>query len=620
MHVAGPQAEDNGKESGIESESDSGNETISCENVDASSAGYQDFLTKVPSDALGQMSSSRKLPVDLDTLDIDAFIASVTVPPPPKDDPVEPHCGSQVVGISKSVVEATHNATVSGGRLAHVDVEPSMLCGTSVGTSEEPLWKQLLVMTPMSQDLEEEFAKLVTPPPPSSTETELRDIPIVPPVDAKTPSPVLCQRMFTVAEFNNETLGHTAIPTAAIPQLDLSDSCMLNNVKTLPSPATNKTKSAAKLSSPGVVEYKRSVSTSDVERLGSRPKSKPPVPPKRFSSLDANSTSSSSTPASSPRGSVHSVDSASGSTAPQSNEGNIENLQQRLRFWRPTEVAKPCCSPTLPNGLHPTLAQNGASLNSLSQGQSGGGGTLTRPKKKPPPPPPRRSSMLGKLDENVDSAAAVTNANGSGNLSLMSRNVPMSPVDSCSSPIYSNTTCSSPGLSASPNMNGNVSLVSDNSPSRDRLKPQISASIQERQKAIQSCFHPDVEYVAIKTNIPKSPTIARSHTFTQPNNGSKLQPHSGSTSSSSLQKHSSFSHMTGEGQRRFQTFFADDTGTTSGSQPSLETTTTPLTQTTMSTNSVVTSPVLSASYQQVSIGIRFRLENHHFDHHCWIKN
>jgi hypothetical protein len=83
-----PLSEDNGKESGIESESDSGNETISCENVDASTASYQEFLANAPSDAFGQRCSSKKLPVDLDALDIDAFIASVTVPPPPKDDVV----------------------------------------------------------------------------------------------------------------------------------------------------------------------------------------------------------------------------------------------------------------------------------------------------------------------------------------------------------------------------------------------------------------------------------------------------------------------------------------------------------------------------------------------------
>ena len=584
MLVTGPQPEDNGKESGIESESDSGNETISCETVDTSSAGYREFLANAPSDAFGQRCSSRKLPVDLDTLDIDAFIASVTVPPPPKDDPVEPQIAHNAVGPS-------------------VEAEPLVLHRMSAGAVEEPLWRQLLVTAPMSpvmsmsQDLEEEFAKLVTPPPPSSTVAELRDIAIVPPVDVKTPSPVLGESSFTAVEFRNGSPGGVADVTANVPPLDLSD--MSSNVKTLSSPATNDTNSAAKLSSIGTGEYKRSVSASDVERLGSRPRSKPPVPPKRFSSLDANSTSSSSTPASSPRGSVHSVDSASGSTAPQTNDSNIENLQQRLRFWRPTDVAKPCCNPALPNGLQATLAQNGAALNSSSQGL----GSLTRPKKKPPPPPPRRSSMLGKLDETADNAAAaVSNANGGGDFTVTNKNVAMSPVASCSSPIYSNTTGASPtsAQSMSPKMNGHISGVNDNGTSRSRLKPQISASIQERQEAIQSCFRPDIEYVAIKTNVPKSPTVTRSHTFTQSNNCSKLQPLGGSTGASTLQKHSSFSHTSGDGQRRFQTFFADDSVPTSGgSQLSLDTKTSPLKQTTGSMSPVVTSPALTTGYQQV---------------------
>ena len=583
MLVTGPQPEDNGKESGIESESDSGNETISCETVDTSSAGYKEFLANAPSDAFGQRCSSRKLPVDLDTLDIDAFIASVTVPPPPKDDSVEP--------------QITHNAV---GR--SVEAEPLVLHRMSAGMVEEPLWKQLLVtaapMSPvmsMSQDLEEEFAKLVTPPPPSSTVTELRDIAIVPPVDVKTPSPVLGESSLMAVEFRNGSQRDETDVTANVPPLDLSDTS--NNVK-LSSPATNDTNTAAKLSSVGTGEYKRSVSANDVERLGSRPRSKPPVPPKRFSSLDANSTSSSSTPASSPRGSVHSVDSASGSTAPQSNDSNIENLQQRLRFWRPTDVTKPCCNPALPNGLQATLAQNGAALNSSSQGL----GSLTRPKKKPPPPPPRRSSMLGKLDENADNAMSVSNANGGGDFTVTNKHVAISPVASCSSPIYSNTTGASSisVQSMTQKMNGHISGVNDNGTSRSRLKPQISASIQERQEAIQSCFRPDVEYVAIKTNVPKSPTVTRSHTFTQSNNGSKLQPHGGSTGASTLQKHSSFSHTSGDGQRRFQTFFADDSVTKSGgSQLSLDTKTSPLKQTTVSTSPVVTSPALTTGYQQV---------------------
>ena len=112
MLVTGPQPEDNGKESGIESESDSGNETISCETVDTSSAGYKEFLANAPSDAFGQRCSSRKLPVDLDTLDIDAFIASVTVPPPPKDDSSRatnyPQCSGSIgrgrtVGVAQNV-------------------------------------------------------------------------------------------------------------------------------------------------------------------------------------------------------------------------------------------------------------------------------------------------------------------------------------------------------------------------------------------------------------------------------------------------------------------------------------------------------------------------------------
>ena len=486
--------------------------------------------------------------MDLNSLDIDSFIASVAVPPPPKDD-----------SVGDSQAACSSNGAVCGAAVIdRVEASPSVLCAV---IDEQPLWRQLLDTMPMSHDLEEEFAKLVTPPPPSST--KLCDIPIVPPVGAKTPSPVLGESSILAL--------HNGTPEHVVPPLDLSDS----DVR-LSSPAANKTNSEVILSSTATAEYKRSVSASDVERVGSRPRTKPPIPPKRFSSLDANSTSSSSTPASSPRGSIHSVEASPGAVS-QNDVGNIENLQQRLRFWRPTEVSKPCCSPTLPNGIHPNLAQNGDSL---------GQGSLTRPKKKPPPPPPRRSSMLGKVEENVDGASVVIAANGCSKPTNGS--IATSPVNCYSPPIYSNTMCTSPGLIKSPNSNGDGSPLSDN-----QLKPQISASILERQQAIQSCFRPDVEYVAIKTNLPKSPTVARSNTFTQPNSDSKLQPYGGgATSTSSLQKHSSFSHMSGEGQRRFQTFFSDDATTTSGSS---------LTQTMTSVKSGVTSPISNVNKQQVKI-------------------
>ena len=483
--------------------------------------------------------------MDLNSLDIDSFIASVAVPPPPKDD-----------SVGDSQAACSSNGAVCGTAVIdRVEASPSVLCDV---LDEQPLWRQLLDTMPMSHDLEEEFAKLVTPPPPSST--KLCDIPIVPPVGAKTPSPVLGESSILAL--------HNGTPEHVVPVLDLTDS----DVR-LSSPAVNKTNSEVILSSTATAEYKRSVSASDVERVGSRPRSKPPIPPKRFSSLDANSTSSSSTPASSPRGSIHSVEASPGAVS-QNDIGNIENLQQRLRFWRPTEVSKPCCSPTLPNGIHPNLAQNGDSL---------GQGSLTRPKKKPPPPPPRRSSMLGKVEENVDGATVVIAANGCSKPTNGS--IATSPVNCYSPPIYSNTMCTSPGQIKSPNSNGDSSPLTDN-----QLKPQISASILERQQAIQSCFRPDVEYVAIKTNLPKSPTVARSNTFTQPNSDSKLQPYCGATSTSSLQKHSSFSHTAGDGQRRFQTFFSDDATTTSGSS---------LGQTTTSVKSGVTSHISNVNKQQV---------------------
>ena len=473
------------------------------------------------------------------------------MPPPPKDN----SDGDCQAACSSS------NGAVCGAAVPvdRVEASPSVLCGV---IDEQPLWRQLLETMPMSHDLEEEFAKLVTPPPPSST--KLGDIPIVPPVGVKTPSPVLGES--SMLELHNGTPEHV------VPALDLSDS----DIQTLPSPAVNNTNSAVILTSTATAEYRRSVSSSDVERVGSRPRSKPPIPPKRFSSLDANSTSSNSTPASSPRGSVHSIEASPGGVGSQNDVSNIENLQQRLRFWRPTEVSKPCCSPTLQNGLHPNLAQNGDSL---------GQGSLTRPKKKPPPPPPRRSSMLGKVEENVDGAPVVIAANGCSLPGAANGCIASSPVNCYSPPIYSNTMCTSPGQIKSPNSNGDDSALSDN-----QLKPQISASILERQQAIQSCFRPDVEFVAIKTNLTKSPTVARSNTFTQPNSDSKLQPYGGAASTSSLQKHSSFSHTSGDGQRRFQTFFSDDATSSSG----------PLsTQTTAPVKSGVISPVSNANNPQV---------------------
>ncbi len=172
-------------ESGIESETDSGNETISSENVDMSGGWPEtqlDFALPKVAEEIPGISSKEG---DMD--DIDAFIASVTVPPPPKDSPEDlppppVHTGRQ-------------NSTKRSVSTGSDDVFPPPpdsddICETvEIPDPEGEPWEHLVaVAPPLDGALEEEYAKYVIPPPPSCEETALLgDIVIVPPVSIKTP-------------------------------------------------------------------------------------------------------------------------------------------------------------------------------------------------------------------------------------------------------------------------------------------------------------------------------------------------------------------------------------------------------------------------------------------------
>ena len=230
------------RESGMEDEGDSGNETISSEMAEYQTNGMHDYLASnaeclYPAQFLYQKPESssntadhidgkaglvtglatrgQHQPVGAEEEDIEALIARLTVPPPPKDSPESVHhvssdndqVDSEIMSDIQSVpFESLEVAPKKDG----VDVnttESSLDDGESMVTSEEDVLQippPPHVPTPdespaateqLDEDLkielqtqiDEELQALIVPPPPLSESTELIDIPVVPPVNIITP-------------------------------------------------------------------------------------------------------------------------------------------------------------------------------------------------------------------------------------------------------------------------------------------------------------------------------------------------------------------------------------------------------------------------------------------------
>ena len=212
--------DENEKESGIDSESDSGNDDSAGggRSSSATAGGPDDVILRrkkkasagggaSPHDIVTQLARRQSFQhVDFMADDIDAFIASVTVPPPPKDDfaqfqilPDMPKIltatkpSSPAVAAKPSRPGVVPNRGVSGGNENVTVVDPS---GAALGG--ESSWRELLgsAAAPLPPSLDDDdFAKYVIPPPDSeSNELDLAAIPIVlpptlSPADTPTDTP-----------------------------------------------------------------------------------------------------------------------------------------------------------------------------------------------------------------------------------------------------------------------------------------------------------------------------------------------------------------------------------------------------------------------------------------------
>ena len=352
------------RESGIESETDSGNETISSENVDFHGCGLTESLasqTEFP--GLTCVTERTMIPSFPETTtpsthiqDIDAFIASVTVPPPPKDSPEEFELPPPPAPEAEDKGDKT---PVAGLHDDHVFFPPPPEMAGSSPMPRTPSWQKLISMqgTSINQSLEEEFAKLVIPPPPNGKATELiGDIWIVPPVDLKTPSPLS----------ENGSPPNITDEKARNQKSDLFSSLPESLIRTMTVRAEiEKERKAADLTDPALAFEKLSIKEriANLESPKLQRASKPPRPPQRCSSEN--------TPT---------------SDGPSEPHTQIEVNPRRPFLWRPNEVRSADSSPVHRGKDFPPSP---SPLSSRTEST----GTLNRNKKVPPPPPPRRSSM-----------------------------------------------------------------------------------------------------------------------------------------------------------------------------------------------------------------------------------
>ena len=433
------------KESGIESESDSGNETISSENVDFSSSGFHELLGSSAMD-FSRINEEQSAAIASDmNADIEAFIARVAVPPPPRDSPEPPmEEGNRViVGDDRGIVgdnrgnadqkivqgEMSSEGSISGDLSANPQKHsPKQEDGAVAAKSETPF---MINSPPLSlnrdvkdswqscQLLDEEIARLVIPPPPVSDSPTLEDIPIVPPVDVKSPSPISESSSPSHSESSPLSIKRSPpnfqkSPTHSERSPSLSDDSPpnRNGVKLTrshqlydiahvdrspPSGAGNTMQNVSMAGPPQRPCIPPPIPPIEHQRSNSVPcdmtvtKPKPPVPPKRLSSLE------------SPSG-VRLGSSAPASPTTQSLDGGIGNQESRsmetsphkMPLWRPTAVSQSTRTvddiAMNTNGVMKSVSELYANklVNTM--------GTLPRQKgaqkTPPPPPPPRRSSMV----------------------------------------------------------------------------------------------------------------------------------------------------------------------------------------------------------------------------------
>ena len=195
--------EESEKEGGkFENESDSGNETIASDNIELGHSSVSDVIDL----SSLAVTEGQSLPLDLDKLDIDAFIASMTVPPPPKNDSIEDTADVLCTSSRKSAcVESTLLKTSDSTSDVDKGTEASSSSPCPLPPcSESDLTKSLSTSTTSSDaltrnapallselfngrdysvlELDDEIAKLVIPPPPDTSNAVLTEIPVVPPV------------------------------------------------------------------------------------------------------------------------------------------------------------------------------------------------------------------------------------------------------------------------------------------------------------------------------------------------------------------------------------------------------------------------------------------------------
>ena len=358
---------------GVESETDSGNETISSENVEMAGAGWPESLPSHPPEFPVTEPPPRP---DLDLQDIDAFIASVRVPPPPSeakspdDLDLPPPPPSLIADLDKTPTE-TLNPQESFPPPPDVVAQAQETSGITV----DPDWTNPeVVPLPDNVNLEDEYASLIIPPPPANSETaSLQEIPIVPPVNVKTPSPP--ESGTVVLRESSKTLTVSEKETAekkrrSLIELEESGPKVSELTKTLQQQSSSKQKAE---NSSKVPVRKTLSATAKVKR----PSVQPPPPPTRLHSYPG--TESQSLPSSPP-------DDTTGLQSDGKHSPHVlmeGTLKPSHLLWKTMETKSADNSPVhKPNRL-------------IDEQLRGSTGTLIRNKKGrlPPAPPPRRSSI-----------------------------------------------------------------------------------------------------------------------------------------------------------------------------------------------------------------------------------
>ncbi len=337
------------EENAQESETDSGNETISSE---VSASAGQDLGLDGQLTVIGPLHTAQPVygGTQFDTQDIDAFIASMTVQPPPRDD------GDAVPDIphSEQGLEALH--CESGSVKARNKKDPILdaLLGSRHGIDAEPV--------AMGDDL----AQWIIPPPPQSEAEEVLDIPIVPPVAQYIPEVI-------------ENGGSESHSTADIRDVNESPAIKMPVVESSSPVVTSSPSATASFPSNLPVTHQRSLS-SPAESTATEVKAKPPVPPKHYVSQEP-SVSAVSVSKSFPYKEL--VPQSAASSAPTSPTSPLP------------AGAVSTCRAGAANQITATRSADSSPMHQPYNKLQNGMGTFPRSRKRstPPPPPPRRSSM-----------------------------------------------------------------------------------------------------------------------------------------------------------------------------------------------------------------------------------